>query len=191
VVVKLKREAHGAAARGKGYSKTLPGDEAGAGAEASMREAAALKQVLEELPGPEAAALTKANLEAHTAQTLYQPVGRETARRTARPMGTAISETLLGRAIVPSLVGGGAGLAISPAGALTGLAIGRFLQSPIWNTFQAATKKRLLGILESGDISRFQNEAAKVAFAELVADGERNRRAQRALQEQAEGVIAP
>jgi hypothetical protein len=103
-----------------------------------------------------------------------------------------MSETLLGRAAIPTLFGGAAGLAISsPAGALTGLAVARFLQSPVWHTFQAATKKRLLGVLERGDLRAFQNAVATVAVAEGIAERARNRRAQRALQEQAEGVVAP
>jgi hypothetical protein len=102
-----------------------------------------------------------------------------------------LKELLAGRAAGAAMGMGVGGLSAGPlggvAGALAGVALG---ESAVWGSFRAATYSRLAKALNSG-----RDKAAEIlqqaSFAAAAGKAERNRRAQRELQQQAEGVVEP
>lgn len=84
------------------------------------------------------------------------------------------------------------GLPWGVAGALIGTLIG---ESAVWQTFRATTYAKLAKALNRGDLraaSDILNRAVTTYAVEHgISERERNRAAQRALQSQAEGVVAP
>lgn len=163
----MKEEAQDAAERGGAYRKRLPGDTVSPGAEASAAEASAFKAAIEGMGTPESEALRLSNERMHTLATLHTPIARRVAKMDTQPAISRFTEATAGRALLGPALAGVAGytVAASPMGALGGVALFKFLQSPAWQTLSAAAKRRLIPHLERGDLSTFQNETMKAITA--------------------------
>lgn len=177
-VVRLKRSAAAEAAEAKAFERTA-GQEASIAARESAKRERALRGTLEDLPGEESEAFSKANREAFLARTLERPVTLEAARiEKQAPLSRGV-EILAGRAAAAGRGG--------PIGALAGLAGGQVLDSPLYLTASIATKRRVIDALESGNAQL----ATDILFKSAVAEHTTRRRAAEALAAQAEGVVAP
>jgi hypothetical protein len=106
-----------------------------------------------------------------------------------------LRDLLVGRA-GGVLLGAGVGIGMGPLGGVTGALVGAALgESAFWQTLRASQYARLARALNNGQVDEaaaiLQRAAAVYATQEGIADRERHARAQDALREQAEGVVAP
>lgn len=105
--------------------------------------------------------------------------------------GRMAAQVLAG-AVGGGAVGGVTGSAVGVTGALAGTILG---ESAYWGSLRASTYSKLSKALNSGDLDQaaaiLQRTASVYAVEKGIQDRERNRRAQKALQQQAEGVVGP
>lgn len=118
--------------------------------------------------------------------------GIAAGRSRAANQGAMHAFELTGRVAVPGILGGVAfgapgAIAGTAAGALAFNKLGQFLRSAFWNTLQARTKLRLLEVLDTQGFGAFQDAVSEAA----IADAQRRRTAERALQDQGKGVVGP
>jgi hypothetical protein len=187
----LKEQFQSGAARRKGYDVPAT-DEAAASIEGRKAAAAALNDELTGITTPGAGGVEKgerlanANLKVHATKTMEDPLTAYLDTELTKPPAARIA-ALAGRAAAPAMVGGGAGYMVSPAGALAGITIGALQQSPLWQTFSAAAKARLLKAWAAGDVANFE----RAIGTEIVMANKARRALEEEQRRQGEGVIGP
>jgi hypothetical protein len=143
--------------------KVSPGMAEGTTAAAKKLTAKELRKALINTPGTEA--LTAANREMEPLMAMKAPLETQRLGGLKVPSISRSAEMLVGRGLVPAMVGGGA-LMGGPVGAATGLAAGAFMQSALWNTLSAAAKAKVAPILQSQGVQA----AVQAAFAAHIAE---------------------
>jgi hypothetical protein len=177
---------------GKAY-ETLPGVEPSAPAVAGKEYRTELSKLLHK----EVPASKIADLDYRVWKNAYTNFERHRRANLTNRGLKGLKDLLAGRA-VGAVMGAGAGLSttFSPlggvAGALAGVVLG---ESAYWGSLRAATYAKLARHLNAGELDAaagiIQRTAAAYAVDKAVRERERNREAQRALQDQAEGVVTP
>lgn len=172
--------------------QTAPGDEAAAGLEAGQSTREGLTRLLhEKVP---ASVIPDREYEVfRNAATMFQK--HSNASLSNRGL-KGLKDLLAGRAASAVLGAATGATTLGPlggvAGALGGVMLG---ESAYWGSLRAATYSKLATALNAGrlDVAAdiLQRSAAAYAADQGIRASERNRRAQRALQTQAEGVVVP
>lgn len=176
---------------GKAYD-ALPGDEAAAAMEAGKTARTELTGTLhEKIPASKVL-----DNEYRVFRNAY--VNFERARRAQlTASGVQRLKNLLAGRAAGAVAGGitGAGVGGLPGGvlgALGGVVLG---ESAFWGSLRASTYSQLAKFLNTGDMASAADVIGRAAstygMEKGVKDRERNRKAHRALQTQAEGVVAP
>jgi hypothetical protein len=134
--------------------------------------------------------------EYHVMQNAYVNLERSRLRDMLGRGGKEIMQLLAGR-LAGATVGGAIGFAsYGPMAGIAGAALGVTLgESAYWGSLRATTYSQLAKLLRAGNIDEatnlVQRSAAAYTVDKAVRERERNRRAQQALQSQAQGVVAP
>jgi len=183
------------AALGRRVSKSYgvgPGEESAAGQAAGKSSRAQISRLLHD----EVPASIIPDAEYRTFKTAWTNFERHRRANLTNRGLKGLKDLLAGRAVAAGIGGLTGAVSFGPmggvAGALGGVLLG---ESAYWGSLRAATYADLARHLNSGQLDKaaeiLQRTSAAYAVEKGIGERERNRKAQRALQEQAEGVIAP
>lgn len=178
---------------GKGY-RGLPGDEPAAAVQAGKAFRAQLSKTLkEQLPGVPVAQVDRAYHVWRNAAINFERARQGALTNTGyKGLLNLLTGRLIGNAVMGGATGFAAGGNVSAgvAGAFAGAVLG---ESVRWQTLRAATYIKLAKLLNAGEVDAAAHlfTRASAAGGGVESTARRNREAQRALQRQAEGVVAP